>query len=108
MKKGAKTLTQYSNNDGVREPYIGMPINLNDGYDEHMWHRNGNMNGNNNQGNNQGNMFCQNWPIAMAYVPMQQWKTPFEDLSTALNVGTIFPELDLPLRGYAYKGGMRK
>ena len=35
-------------------------------------------------------------PIAMAYVPRQTWKTVYEP-ETALRVGTVFPELDLPL-----------
>lgn len=34
-------------------------------------------------------------PIAMVYSPMQQWKELY-DPTTALNVGTIFKELDLP------------
>lgn len=36
----------------------------------------------------------QNYPIAMAYVPWQQWSTPYPP-ERALNQGTIFPELDL-------------
>ena len=37
-------------------------------------------------------------PIAMAYVPMQQWKTTYSQ-SEALVRGTLFPELDLPFEG---------
>lgn len=37
-------------------------------------------------------------PLAMAYVPMQQWKTTYT-LSGGLSRGTIFPELDLPFEG---------
>jgi len=37
-------------------------------------------------------------PLAMAYVPWQQWKTVY-DLNKALKIGTIFPELDLPFCG---------
>ncbi len=33
-------------------------------------------------------------PLAMAYVPMQQWERTY-DLDVALDRGTIFPELDL-------------
>lgn len=33
--------------------------------------------------------------IAMAYVPWQKWKQPYQ-LDKALYRGTIFPELDLP------------
>ena len=37
-------------------------------------------------------------PLAMAYVPMQQWKEPF-DGEQGLSAGTIFPELVLPFKG---------
>lgn len=37
-------------------------------------------------------------PLAMAYVPMQQWKTTYT-LTGGLSRGTIFPELDLPFEG---------
>jgi hypothetical protein len=37
-------------------------------------------------------------PIAMGYVPWQRWKTVY-DLNKALQVGTIFPELDKPYTG---------
>lgn len=37
-------------------------------------------------------------PVAMAYVPMQKFKTTFE-LCKALNVGTVFPELCKPFVG---------
>lgn len=40
----------------------------------------------------------ENWPIAMAYVPWQQWRTTY-DTMTAWDIGTIFPELDLPFEG---------
>jgi hypothetical protein len=35
------------------------------------------------------------YPIAMAYVPMQQWSQTYP-LSQGFMQGTIFPELDLP------------
>lgn len=35
------------------------------------------------------------YPLAMAYVPWQQWKTPY-DAARGLGRGTIFQELDLP------------
>ena len=38
------------------------------------------------------------FPIAMAYVPWQRFGQTY-DLSKALCVGTIFPELDKPFRG---------
>ena len=37
-------------------------------------------------------------PLAMAYVPMQQWKTTYS-AAEALRRGTLFPELDLPFEG---------
>ena len=43
--------------------------------------------------------------LAMAYVPWQRFEKTY-DLNEALDVGTIFPELDLPFLGY--KGGMRR
>jgi hypothetical protein len=42
-------------------------------------------------------------PLAMAYVPMQKWKTVYAN-DVALNRGTLFPELDLPFTG---RGGMK-
>lgn len=35
-------------------------------------------------------------PLAMAYVPMQQWSCVYEDDHKALCRGTIFPCLDKP------------
>ncbi len=37
-------------------------------------------------------------PLAMAYVPWQRWKNVY-DLNKALEIGTIFPELNLPYTG---------
>ncbi|MGN1414072.1 MAG: spore coat associated protein CotJA [Anaerovoracaceae bacterium] len=51
-------------------------------------------------------------PIAMAYTPMQQWKTTYPQ-DTALMRGTVFPELDLPFEGITVmterrgRGGMQ-
>lgn len=36
-----------------------------------------------------------NYPVGMAYVPMQQWGKTY-DLDTGFSRGTIFPDLDLP------------
>ena len=44
------------------------------------------------------------FPIAMAYVPWQKWKDIYEP-SRALNVGSIFAELDKPFMGMR---GVRK
>lgn len=45
------------------------------------------------------------FPLAMAYVPWQHWDKTY-DFDKALCVGTIFPELDMPFRGY--QGGGRR
>lgn len=37
----------------------------------------------------------ENYPLAMAYVPWQQWKQTYA-LDRGFQRGTIFPELDLP------------
>ncbi len=42
--------------------------------------------------------FPKNTPLAMAYVPYQQWGQVYDD-SEALSKGTLFPELDLPFTG---------
>ena len=43
-------------------------------------------------------MYLGSLPIAMAYTPMQQWKTTYS-AEKGLSHGTIFPELDLPFEG---------
>ena len=45
-----------------------------------------------------GSMMLDQLPLAMAYVPMQMWGETYEGLK-ALDVGTIFPDLNLPFRG---------
>ncbi len=42
------------------------------------------------------------FPLAMAYVPMQQFQSMYE-LDEALQNGTVFPELNKPFMGW--KGG---
>ncbi len=37
-------------------------------------------------------------PVAMAYVPFQQWEKPY-DKDAGLSRGTIFPSLDKPFIG---------
>lgn len=44
------------------------------------------------------------FPVAMAYVPWQNWYSVY-DLEKGLAVGTIFPELDKPFLGV--RGGCR-
>ena len=41
--------------------------------------------------------YCE-FPVAMAYVPMQPWEGLY-DLETGLRRGTIFPSLDKPFLG---------
>ena len=48
--------------------------------------------------------FPDDMPIAMAYVPWQQWRNLYEPCR-GLESGTIFMELDKPFLG---KGGMRR
>lgn len=43
------------------------------------------------------------YPLAMAYVPWQQWKTPY-DPAKGLSRGTIFEELDLPFEKERCRG----
>lgn len=54
-------------------------------------------------GDSDTSRFPKNTPIAMAYVPIQQWGETYDD-DKALSRGTLFPELDLPFSG----GGDRK
>ena len=43
-------------------------------------------------------LFAENTPLAMAYVPFQQWGETYSD-DEALNRGTLFPQLDFPFNG---------
>lgn len=45
-------------------------------------------------------------PLAMSYVPMQKWRNIY-DTGMALQVGTIFQELDLPFLAAGNKCGGR-
>lgn len=42
--------------------------------------------------------FPKNTPLAMAYVPFQQWNQVYDESESLCN-GTLFPELDLPFTG---------
>lgn len=53
-------------------------------------------------GNCNPNAFPANTPLAMAYVPVQQWKTVYNE-DEAFAHGTLFPELNLPFE----RGGSR-
>ncbi len=57
-----------------------------------------------NSGNNGStNKFPANTPLAMAYVPYQQWGEVYTE-DEALSHGTLFPELNFPFSG----GGMNE
>ena len=43
--------------------------------------------------------FCEQFPLAMAYVPWQRMTGIFENLDEAFCCGTIFPELNKPFTG---------
>lgn len=103
------------------EPYVGMPVCLDDDFFKFMGAGNigiecpepdrdeimDDMDDNNsetmpnpdNSGNN-GMECVVGCPLAMAYVPWQQWETPF-DMEEGFRVGTVFPSLDLPFLGGA-------
>ena len=55
---------------------------------------------NNGGSGNDGNTsrFPKNTPLAMAYVPFQQWNEVYSE-EEALPSGTLFPELTLPFMG---------
>lgn len=69
---------------GQEEPYVGMPIaSLNSAAEKDRRYCHG----------------VDQCPLAMAYVPWQQWEQPYE-LNVSLQRGTIFPSLDLPWEGW--------
>ncbi|MDL2301934.1 spore coat associated protein CotJA [Lachnospiraceae bacterium OttesenSCG-928-D06] len=41
----------------------------------------------------------ENFPIAMAYVPWQNFTKIYDNLEKAYKIGTIFPELNKPFTG---------
>ncbi len=48
---------------------------------------------------NNNTRFPQNTPLAMAYVPFQEWGEVYTD-DEAFPIGTLFPDLDFPfMRG---------
>lgn len=58
------------------------------------------MNSRNMRPGNSGDIsrFPKNTPLAMAYVPFQQWGNVYDD-AEALDKGTLFPDLDFPFGG---------
>ena len=91
-----------------QEPYVGMPLNLMDLED--TGRQTNSVREQNHSMHNHNDKDCSPQPnmqpmeLAMAYVPWQCWVETY-DLEKALDVGTIFPNLDLPFLGY--KGGNR-
>lgn len=95
----------------IKDPYIGMPIIIDD-----SWNKPGQDccgGGADNSGSigdaemdqmggSFDEMYLGSLPLAMCYVPFQRWKTTYPN-DKALDRGTIFPELDLP-----FEGGMRR
>lgn len=63
---------------------------------------NGDNGGNWNNGGTRPMDCVSGCPLAMAYVPWQQWTTTY-DMEEGFSAGTIFPELDLPFLGGACK-----
>ena len=53
---------------------------------------------NNVNDNDSVSVFPRKTPLAMAYVPFQQWEEPYSP-NKALSAGTVFPSLDLPFTG---------
>ncbi|WP_330640750.1 spore coat associated protein CotJA [Anaerovorax odorimutans] len=79
-----------------KEPYVGMPIYLDDcDCDDFM---------DDILGDRPQIPPCmagrpfEDWPVAMTYVPMQPWEETYEP-AKALQVGTIFPSLNLQFLG---------
>lgn len=90
------------------EPYIGMPIYLDDcddimdniSGDNNMMNPGNTMPGNTDSGSNSIAACVDNLPLAMAYVPMQSWEETYEPAEALMN-GTVFPCLNLPFLGGA-------
>ncbi len=87
-----------------------MNLNLFDDVDGLILRERENSLGNNNNNNNRPSVFNgetprfpQKTPLAMAYVPFQQWGEVYNS-DQAFNSGTLFPELDLPFE----RGGESK
>ena len=81
---------------GNKEPYVSMPIYLDDcDCDDIM---DDILGGSPQEPPCMTGRDFENWPVAMAYVPMQPWEETYEP-AKALQAGTIFPSLDLPFLG---------
>lgn len=49
----------------------------------------------------QGRDYIENMPLAMSYVPWQDWEKVYEPCE-AIKAGTLFPELNLQFYGRSY------
>lgn len=94
-----------------QEPYIGMPINLMElealplGCPKDTSAGALTDTSANTSASASSKQKLQPMVLAMAYVPWQRFEKTY-DLNEALEIGTIFPELDLPFLGY--KGGRQR
>jgi len=79
-----------------------MNLNMYDDFDGMLFSSRPDSFSKNNFPSEQTSRFPVNTPLAMAYVPFQQWGQ-VNDESEALSKGTLFPELDLPFTGGAVK-----
>lgn len=90
----------------IKDPYIGMPIIIEDSPNKPGCGCDFPGDTDDNEGNMPSgsfdNMYLGDLPLAMCYVPMQRWNTTYS-LEKGLERGTIFPELDLP-----FLGGMKR
>lgn len=84
----------------IKEPYIGMPINLS-AFDESAAEKK-----NRQEQKKMEETSCplvpkgmQEMKLAMAYVPWQHWRDTY-NYDEGFKTGTIFPELDFPFLGY--------
>ena len=75
-----------------------MNLNLFDEFSSHERENNFYQPPMNNENYSEIPRFPNKTPLAMAYVPFQQWEELY-DADKALNRGTLFPELDLPFEG---------
>ena len=78
----------------IKDPYIGMPITLGGDFDKPQ----GECCQLSDKPVTFDRTFLEDLPLAMAYVPFQQWRSIYPQ-DEALERGTLFQELDLPVRG---------
>lgn len=90
-----------------QEPYVGMPINLLELEELPLGCPKDTSSSalSDTSANASSKQKLQPMVLAMAYVPWQRFEKTY-NLNEALEIGTIFPELDLPFLGY--KGGRQR